>query len=119
MDCEHKLPFSQVAKLTETWSISKPITYTCDVCRRSCELEWSAGARILADVVPVVLALIAALIYYSSVTVKTVFQAVPGVAIALLLIYGVRYGMIWLYYRMGAFKYSSAEYKSILNKSKK
>ena len=68
---------------------------------------------------PVALALIAALIYYSSVTVRTIFQAVPGVALAMLIIFGARYGLIWLYYRLGAFKYSSAEYHSILNKSKK
>ena len=119
MDCEHALTFKQAAKLADVWSISRPITYTCETCRRSCELEYSAGLRILADVLPVALALIAALIYYSSVTVRTIFQAVPGVALAMLIIFGARYGLIWLYYRLGAFKYSSAEYHNILSKSKK
>ena len=67
----------------------------------------------------ILVALIAALIYYSSVTVRTIFQAVPGVALAMLIIFGARYGLIWLYYRLGAFKYSSAEYHNILSKSKK
>ena len=119
MDCEHKLPFKQLAKLTESWSVSKPIVYTCEQCRRSCELEWSAGLRILSDALPLLLGLIALLVYYTSVTVKTLFQAVPGVVIAIALIYGARYGLIWLYYRLGAFKYSSAEYHNILSKSKK
>ena len=119
MDCEHVLTFKQAAKLADVWSISRPITYTCETCRRSCELEYGAGLRILADVLPVALALIAALIYYSSVTVRTIFQAVPGVALAMLIIFGARYGLIWLYYRLGAFKYSSAEYHNILSKSKK
>ena len=52
-------------------------------------------------------------------TVRTIFQAVPGVALAMLIIFGARYGLIWLYYRLGAFKYSSAEYHNILSKSKK
>ena len=117
MDCEHKLPFKQVAKLTESWSVSKPIVYTCEQCRRSCELEWSAGLRILSDALP--LGLIALLVYYTSVTVRTLFQAIPGAVIAVALVYCARYGLIWLCYRLGAFKYSSAEYHSILNKSKK
>ena len=119
MDCEHALTFKQAAKLADVWSISRPITYTCETCRRSCELEWSAGLRILAGALPLLLGLTALLVYYTSVTVKTLFQAVPGVVIAIALIYGARYGLIWLYYRLGAFKYSSAEYHSILNKSKK
>ena len=119
MACEHKLPFKEVAKLTDNWSVSKPIVYTCEQCHHSCELEWNAGLRILSDVIPLVIGLIAILVYYSSVKIKTLFQAAPGVIIAIALIYLSRYGLIWLYYRLGVFKYTSAEYHSILNKSKK
>ena len=78
MDCEHALTFKQAAKLADVWSISRPITYTCETCRRSCELEYGAGLRILADVLPVALALCAGLLTALVYTgLETTLRAAP------------------------------------------
>ncbi len=119
MDCKHTLSFKQIAQLTESWSLSKPITYTCAQCHRPCELEFKSEWRALADALPLLIGLIALLAYHSSVKVKSIFTALPGVVIAVILVLAARYALIYLLYRLGKFKFSSAEYHGIINSSKK